>query len=188
MKKKWIAAVVLSVFIVTIGAGCAKQQDAQVYAIKQESLENEDRKTQENSALQGNEATDAKAQSDGIEPTTGANSKTTEILDGNVRGIGDNGIVIIKTRLEETDEDGVALAVAPAPGAETEEDYVGVNFTDQTKMELHIVKNNGVNPEEDITVQQASLSDIKDDMSVTLEGYYDEEVFVAEKVILYEFV
>ena len=55
-------------------------------------------------------------------------------------------------------------------------------------MELHIVKNNGVNPEEDITVQQASLSDIKDDMSVTLEGYYDEEVFVAEKVILYEFV
>ena len=25
-------------------------------------------------------------------------------------------------------------------------------------------------------------------MSVTLEGYYDEEVFVAEKVILYEFV
>ena len=183
MKKKWIAAVVLSVFIVTIGAGCAKQQDAQVDAIKQESLKNEDRKTQENSALQGNEATDAKAQSDGIEPTTGANSKTTEILDGNVRGIGDNGIVIIKTRLEETDEDGVALAVAP-----TEEDYVGVNFTDQTKMELHIVKNNGVNPEEDITVQQASLSDIKDDMSVTLEGYYDEEVFVAEKVILYEFV
>ena len=80
------------------------------------------------------------------------------------------------------------MAVAPAPGAETEEDYVGVNFTDQTKMELHIVKNNGVNPEEDITVQQASLSDIKDDMSVTLEGYYDEEVFVAEKVILYEFV
>lgn len=186
MKKKWIAVMGLSVFIVIAGSGCAKEQDSRVTSMNQESLE--DRKSQENSALQEDEIADADmdAQSNGIEPTTDSESVKPESLSGNVRGIGDNGIVIIKIRSEK--ENGVDLAVAPTPGYETEEDYVSVNFTDQTKIERYVVKNNGINPDEDITVQQASLSDIKDDMSVTLEGYYEGNVFVAEKVVLYEFV
>ena len=114
-------------------------------------------------------------------------SGETEQLDGNVRGIGDNGIVIIKVKTEEL-EDGVSLAIQPASGNETAEDYVDVNFTDDTTFELHVVKNGGVNPDEDVTVKEASISDIVGDMSVTLEGYYDGEVFVAGKVVLYEFV
>lgn len=105
-----------------------------------------------------------------------------------VCGVSDDAIVIIKIETEETEEEGVSLAVAPAPENATEEDYVGVNFTEQTKFELHTVKNGGTNPEEDVTVKEASPSDIKSEMIVNLEGSYDGDTFVAEKVVLYEFV
>lgn len=183
MKKKWIAAVGLSVFMVTAGAGCgAKEQDSQVAAIEQEPLE--DGSEEQNAETE--EETE-KESADRQQETGKPESGETEQLDGNVRGIGDNGIVIIKVKTEEL-EDGVSLAIQPASGNETAEDYVDVNFTDDTTFELHVVKNGGVNPDEDVTVKEASISDIVGDMSVTLEGYYDGEVFVAEKVVLYEFV
>lgn len=183
MRKKWIAAVGLSVFMVTAGAGCgAKEQDSQVAAIEQEPLE--DGSEEQNAETE--EETE-KESADRQQETGKPESGETEQLDGNVRGIGDNGIVIIKVKTEEL-EDGVSLAIQPASGNETAEDYVDVNFTDDTTFELHVVKNGGVNPDEDVTVKEASISDIVGDMSVTLEGYYDWEVFVAGKVVLYEFV
>ena len=183
MRKKWIAAVGLSVFMVTAGAGCgAKEQDSQVAAIEQEPLE--DGSEEQNAETE--EETE-KESADRQQETGKPESGETEQLDGNVRGTGDNGIVIIKVKTEEL-EDGVSLAIQPASGNETAEDYVDVNFTDDTTFELHVVKNGGVNPDEDVTVKEASISDIVGDMSVTLEGYYDGEVFVAGKVVLYEFV
>ena len=183
MRKKWRAAVGLSVFMVTAGAGCgAKEQDSQVAAIEQEPLE--DGSEEQNAETE--EETE-KESADRQQETGKPESGETEQLDGNVRGIGDNGIVIIKVKTEEL-EDGVSLAIQPASGNETAEDYVDVNFTDDTTFELHVVKNGGVNPDEDVTVKEASISDIVGDMSVTLEGYYDGEVFVARKVVLYEFV
>lgn len=179
MRKKWMTAVGLSIFMVTAGAGCgAKEQDSQVAAIEQEPLED--------GSEEQNEETE-KESADLQQETGKPESGETEQLDGNVRGIGDNGIVIIKVKTEELEE-GVSLAIQPASGNETAEDYVDVNFTDDTTFELHVVKNGGVNPDEDVTVKEASISDIVGDMSVTLEGYYDGEVFVAGKVVLYEFV
>lgn len=183
MRKKWIAAVGLSVFMVIAGVGCgAKEQDSQVAAIEQEPLE--DGSEEQNAETE--EETE-KESADRQQETGKPESGETEQLNGNVRGIGDNGIVIIKVKTEEL-EDGVSLAIQPASGNETAEDYVDVNFTDDTTFELHVVKNGGVNPDEDVTVKEASISDIVGDMSVTLEGYYDGEVFVAGKVVLYEFV
>ncbi len=183
MKKKWIAAVGLSVFMVIAGVGCgAKEQDSQVAAIEQEPLE--DGSEEQNAETE--EETE-KESADRQQETGKPESGETEQLNGNVRGIGDNGIVIIKVKTEELEE-GVSLAIQPASDNETAEDYVDVNFTDDTTFELRVVKNGGVNPDEDVTVKEASISDIVGDMSVTLEGYYDGEVFVAEKVVLYEFV
>lgn len=183
MRKNWIMAAGLCVFIVTSSVGCgAKGEEPQTVIVEEESTE------EGNEQPQGGETADADKQSESSEPASGPENSKTEQLDGNVRGIGDNGIVIIKTRTEETEEEGVSLAVAPAPGNEAAEDYVDVNFADHVKFECHVVKNGGKNPEEDVTIKEASFSDIKDDMSVTLEGYYDEDVFIAEKVILYEFV
>lgn len=183
MRKNWIMAAGLCVFIATTGIGCsAKEGEPQSVMVEQEPLEDG------NEQPQGGETADADKQSENSEPDSGPENSKTEQLDGNVRGIGDNGIVIIKTRTEETEEEGVSLAIAPAPGNETAEDYVDVNFADHVKFECRVVKNGGLNPEEDVTIKEASFSDIKDDMSVTLEGYYDGDVFIAEKVILYEFV
>lgn len=189
MKKNWIMAAGLCVLIATAGIGCgAKGEEQQAVTVEQEPLENGNEQSPEDDAAQGEETADADKQSENSEPASGPENGKTEQLDGNVRGIGDNGIVIIKTRTEETEEEGVSLAIAPAPGNETAEDYVDVNFADHVKFECRVVKNGGLNPEEDVTIKEAFFSDIKDDMSVTLEGYYDGDVFIAEKVILYEFV
>lgn len=188
MKRKWIAAAGLSVFMIAAGVGCAKEPDAQTVSVNQESLEDADKETGENSALQEKETDNANSQPGGTIPAADSKSEKTEFLNGMVCGVSDDAIVIIKIETEETEEEGVSLAVAPAPENATEEDYVGVNFTEQTKFELHTVKNGGTNPEEDVTVKEASPSDIKSEMIVNLEGSYDGDTFVAEKVVLYEFV
>lgn len=183
MRKNWIMAAGLCVFIVTSGVGCgAKGEEPQTVIVEEEPTEDG------NEQPQGGDTADADKKSENGEPASEPENGKIEQLDGNVRGIGDNGIVIIKTRTEETGEEGISLAMAPAPGNEAEEDFVDVNFTEQTKFELRVVKNGGINPDEDVTVKEASFSDIKDDMSVTLEGAYDGDVFIAKKVILYEFV
>lgn len=172
MRKKWIVVAGLCIFISTAGIGCGtKEENPGTAVIEPVNAEEQPQTDEQHSA-----------------PAKDSEKKETELLDGNVRGIGDNGIVIIKTRTEQTEEEGVDLAIAPAPGNETAEDYVDVNFTDQTTLELRIVKNGGMNPDEDVTVKEASIDDIKGDMSVTIEGYYDEDVFIAEKVVLYEFL
>ena len=188
MKRKWIAAAGLSVFMIAAGVGCAKEPDAQTVSVNQESLEDADKETGENSALQEKETDNANSQPGGTIPAADSKSEKTEFLNGMVCGVSDDAIVIIKIETEETEEEGVSLAVAPAPENATEEDYVGVNFMEQTKFELHTVKNGGTNPEEDVTVKEASPSDIKSEMIVNLEGSYDGDTFVAEKVVLYEFV
>ena len=88
MRKKWIAAVGLSVFMVTAGVGCgAKEQDSQVAAIEQEPLtdgsEEQNKETEEETE---------KESADRQQETGKPESGETKQLDGNVRGIGDNEI------------------------------------------------------------------------------------------------
>ena len=198
MKKKWIMAAGLCVFITTAGIGCgAKNEKPQAVTVEGTGI-SEAGQTQKDGISQSNESTKENSQSQDDEQVntdeqvkdsdlidSPGSEKATEELEGNVKSIGDGSAVIIKAITEEM-ENGVSIMVVP--GYETEEDLVNVSFKETTEYELRVVKNGGVNPDEDVSVREAAFSDIKENASISLEGYYEGDVFVAEKVVLYEFV
>lgn len=81
----------------------------------------------------------------------------------------------------------VMVSSADESGNET---LVTVNFTEDMKWELHTVKNSGINGDADVTISEASFSDLKEGVSVKMTGYYvtEEKEFTADKVVIYCFV
>ena len=116
-------------------------------------------------------------------------SQETKILEGDIRSIGESGIVISQIFTEDSEEDeDVMIAYIPAEGS-SDEVLITVNFTDSTKYEIKTVVNGGVNGDADVTVTEASFSDLKESSSVVLTGHYiSEKEFQAELVSIYDFV
>lgn len=197
MRKKWIIAAGLCVFITTAGIGCgAKGEEPQTVTVEEISLPGAGQ-VQEDEISQSNESpsqsqvseqanTDEQVR-DGDLTDSLEGEKNIEKLEGNVKSIGDGSAVIIRAITEERD-DGSFIMVGSAAGYEAEEDLVNVSFKETTEYELRIVKNGGVNPDEDVSIKKAAFSDIKEHALISLEGYYEGDTFIAEKVILYEFV
>lgn len=111
----------------------------------------------------------------------------TEVLEGNVTSIGTESVVICKAYIYEEDEGLIMVSSADDSGNET---LVTVNLPEGVKWELHTVKNGGVNGDDDVTISEASFSDIKEGVSVKFTGYYvtEEKEFTADSVVIYSFV
>lgn len=106
----------------------------------------------------------------------------TEELTGNVSSIGEDSIVISQSFEEEG-----GVLVAPADGS-PDQVLITVRVSDQTQYEMKTVKNSGVNGDADVEKKSGSFSDLEQDSSVDLTGYYEGEEFVAEKIVIYRFV
>lgn len=187
MKRNWILAAGICTFLAVSVIGCgAEGETGQAVTVERTEIsENEQERDEQKDS--GQEDSEQEQEAPSPENEKEAETRELEILDGTVKSIGDEGLVIIKTRTEETDE-GVSLAIAPTEGYETEEDLVDVSFAENVNYELHTVKNGGVNPDEDVSIKGASFSDIKKGVSLILEGYYEGSAFIAEKVVICEFV
>ncbi len=61
---------------------------------------------------------------------------------------------------------------------------ISVKFTPDTKVEHWTIQGGGAG----IDMQAAEVSDLEEGMGVEVEGYYEEETFVAVKVIMEEYV
>lgn len=59
---------------------------------------------------------------------------------------------------------------------------IPIRFTEGMKVEHWTIQGGGAG----IDMQDAAVSDLKESMTVELEGYYDGEVFMATKVIMEE--
>lgn len=138
--------------------------------------EDESEKNSENEEVNKSEKSDNKSQA-------------TEILEGDIRSIGESGIVISQLFTEDSEGDEeAAIAYMPAEGS-SDEVLITVNFTDSTKYEIKAVANGGVNGDADVTVTEASFSDLKESSSVVLTGHYiSEKEFQAELVSIYDFI
>ena len=117
------------------------------------------------------------------------NSGNEENLEGNVKSIGNEGVILSKTFTYEMD-DGQGLVAVSGVDENGEEVLITVNFSENTKYELRTVKNSGVNGDSDVTKQEASFSDIKEGGSLSLTGHYTVEgkEFAADYVVIYNFV
>ena len=61
---------------------------------------------------------------------------------------------------------------------------IPVKFTADTKVEHWTIQGGGAG----IDMRAAEVSDLEEGMGVEVEGYYEEETFVAVKVIMEEYV
>lgn len=84
-------------------------------------------------------------------------------------------------------EEGEEIAVAPMEGG-PDETLITVKVLEQTEYEIKTVKNGGVNGDSDVQTAQGSFSDLEDEILVDVLGHYEQEEFVAVKIILYRFV
>ena len=104
-------------------------------------------------------------------------SQGTEHLGGKVQDPQADGMTFAQTTL--LDEEGMVTLLDVEDAK-----MIPVKFTEDTKIEHWIIQGGGAG----IDMQEAAVSDLKDGMSVELEGYFDGETFVATKVIMEDYV
>lgn len=114
MKRKWIMAAGLCVFITTAGIGCGAKNEESRAVIVEETGFSETEQTQENETFQENESAKENSQSqdneqankdeqtkDGDLTDLPGSEKGTEKLEGNVKSVGDGSAVIINLKTEQ---------------------------------------------------------------------------------------
>ncbi len=106
-------------------------------------------------------------------------------LEGNVRSVGEDSMVVSKVYTYTEDGNDVAVAYAEE-GADDE--LITVYFSEDTEYIVRTVKNGGVNGDSDVEDRSGTLSDIREGNSVLMNGSYEGEDFHAEQVIIYNFV
>ncbi len=108
--------------------------------------------------------------------------KEMTTLIGSVKSIEKNSRVI-----RQAFEDGEDVLVEPAEGS-PDETLVTVTISETTQYEVKTVKNSGVNGDSDIERREGSFSDLEENVSVNISGYYEGETFWAEKIFIMLFV
>lgn len=113
----------------------------------------------------------------------------TELM-GSVKTIGMDSLVVSQAfDMGTVEQDGVSGDVMVAPAEDSaDEVLITVHVTDQTVYEIHTVRNGGVNGDSDVDISAASFSDIRTDLSLTMEGHYENGDFHADRITIYHFV
>ena len=144
-----------------------------------EEIANSLQSSEENNNLQD----DDNNQSDSSKNENENNSQSANedsILDGSIVSIENNSVIINKTF-------NLSSTTAVAYGG-NDAVFVTVYFSEETNYEVWTVKNSGVNGDSDIDKREGTFSDIKEQLSVNMTGFYEGDDFYAKQVIIYNFV
>lgn len=106
-------------------------------------------------------------------------SKESAKLIGIVVSISENSMVVNETLVQESD--GFLLA------ASSGED-VTVFFSENADYIFKTVKNSGMNEDTDVESREGSFADIRENITVEMTGVYKDGDFIAEHVIISEFI
>lgn len=188
MKNKTI--IFLCAALLLILSGCGKKEEESNVTIEEisTSIENQEDSSQveEISKEQISKEENLKEEMPEIEENL---QNHEEVLEGDVRSIGEGSIVVSQIFLQKDDENNVNIAVSVPEGHE-DEVLVTVNFSDDVRYELWTVKNGGINGDADVTKAEATFSDIEIGANLVFSGYYvmKDKEFMADYVIIYRFI
>ncbi|MBD5520863.1 MAG: hypothetical protein HDR03_06495 [Lachnospiraceae bacterium] len=145
--------------------------------IAQEKKEDE---ADDNEAQENGEAEKSEVSGGNPEDTPAQNEigfqDGTEFLSGKIQSVEEDGMIIAQTTILE---DSMVTLVD-----EKDAKKISIKFIDDTKVERWIIKGGGA----DIDRKDAAISDLAVGMGVEMEGYYEEEAFVAIRVLIEEYV
>lgn len=128
----------------------------------------------------------AEEEETGLEQEEGG-SQTLETIYGNVKSISADSLIISRAFEEELEESAGDILVGPAEGS-ADEVLTTVFISENTKYEVHTVKNGGVNGDDDVEKREGTLTDIKAEAFVNITGSWKDAGFCAEKIVISYFV
>jgi len=109
-------------------------------------------------------------------------------LEGNVKSIGEDSFVVSQIfTMPSEDSEEAEIMIAPAEGS-ADEVLITVHVSENTLYQIHTVKNGGVNGDADVEKTDAGFTDIREKNSITALGYYKDNDFWADNIIIYRFV
>ena len=159
MKNNWVtAAMAATVLVTAAGCGAAEPEPDVVPTIHVEEPMPEESAPEK--GISSNESVETQEEGQ-------------VYLPGKIREIGDNSVVISRTFVEDS------VVYIPEEGSQDEE-LVTVRFMDDTEFEHWTIVGGGA----DIKRREASFSDITQDCGLELYGYYENDEFVAKRVLI----
>ena len=191
-KRKLIATVGVMLSLGMMMAGCAGTDETSQTEIREMSLEDIDETKDTEPDAEGKIETEEtekdadktdEVRRDTSEPDETDGGQTINVshdmehLGGKVQSPQADGMILAQTTL--MDEDGMVTLLEVKDAKK-----IQVRFTEDTKAEHWIIQGGGAG----IDMKEASLSDLEENMGVELEGYFEDEDFVATRVIIEEYV
>lgn len=197
MNRKYLITASIMVLMLTTVTGCSEQKTANVNdALSIEDKANEDtilpsqsEETKDNisntpiSDIKGDstsDATDTSSESDNNTSNTSPINvnQNTIIIGDKVKSVAQDSFIISRTLWEDSDDGGSYVSI-PEEG-NPEEELVTIHYTETTTFERWTIQGGGAG----ITTDEAAFSDIQRGSGLEVEGYFDGEEFIAERVII----
>lgn len=185
MKRKYVMAIGIMVFMLAVAIGCSTRQEV-ARTNTTLSVENKTDKGTEQPSQSVKDESDTpegnNSKSDNSEIISFENANPNSemmYIGGKVRSIEQDSFVISRTLMEEDS----SIVIMPDEGS-PEEELVTIQCTDSTVFEHWTIQGGRVG----IVKENASFSDIQKGSGMEAEGYFEEEEFVAEKVIIEEYM
>lgn len=175
------AAAYLGITLFVLASGCGQAEEKKLVPAAEANVSEEENETETVSDANWDGEDKPSEETDRTEDTVQGGQKQ-ETLMGSVSSIGEDSLVISRSFEEEE-----GVLAAPAEGS-PDEVLVSVQVLAHTQYEIKTVKNSGINGDSDVETKSGSFSDLEADASVDLSGYYEGEMFVAEKICIYRFV
>lgn len=110
---------------------------------------------------------------------TEAKSPEKTIIGGKVRSIAHNSFVLSLSIWEDSEDGSGSCVLIPEPGS-PEEELVTVRCEDSVVYELWTIQGGGAG----IQKEEAAFSQIQEGIGLEAEGHYEEDEFVADKIII----
>lgn len=177
-----MAAAVFCLALAMGMTGCVKTTEKREAEEENATQESEWEKEEPVTAKEAKPEPDKEEQADNVEKPAAAENildkaKGTEFLGGKVQNPQADGMTLAQTTI--VDENG-SVTMLDMKDAKR----ISVKFTPDTEVEHWTIQGGGAG----IDMQAAEVSDLEEGMGVEVEGYYEEETFVAVKVIMEEYV
>ena len=165
-------------------AGCSQKKETEPEGTVEGSQEPAQEENTQGERQQPEDTKEAGGQENQDNGDQNPVSRDLESLTGDIREVGDKTFTIVKAFLDETEDGGMIMAT-PADDDFTEEtDMVTVSYNENTVFEKQTIWDGGARHEE----AEGSARDLERGRSAEISGYYEGQIFHAEKIRVIEVV
>ena len=182
MKRKYAISASIIFLMLALSTGCSTTSESENKDAMLPAAEKVDENTEipndttSQSPLSNTETDNDSSVTESSSENDNNVNQESMFIGGKVRSIAQDSFVLSRTLYDDEDK---SLVIIPEEGS-PEEELVTVLCTNSTTFEHWTIQGGGAG----ITKKEAAFSDIKEKDGLEAFGYFDQDVFIAEKVII----